>query len=162
MARPPSPLPSLCMANADGGRLKVVGRAQRKIDASDKVTGRTVFADDIALPRMLYAKLLRSPHAHAEIASIDPSKAMQLEGVKCVITGDSMPITFGILPVSQDEHALSPKRVRFIGDPVAAVAATSEEIATQALDLIDVEYQPLEPIANVDRAVTTADPLITS
>ena len=105
------------MAIADDRDYQVVGRAQRKIDASDKVTGRTVFADDIALPRMLYAKLLRSPHAHADIVSIDTSRAMQLAGVKCVITGESMPITFGILPVSQDEHALSPKRVRFIGLP---------------------------------------------
>jgi 4-hydroxybenzoyl-CoA reductase subunit alpha len=148
------------MANAERREFNVVGRAQRKVDASDKVTGRTVFADDISLPRMLYSKLLRSPHPHADITSIDTSKAAALEGVKAVITGDDLPITFGILPVSQDEHTLSPKRVRFIGDPVAAVAAVSEEIATRALDLIEVEYQPLDAIGSVDQAVTTTDPLI--
>ena len=140
--------------------LRVVGRALRKVDATSKVTGATRFADDLFLPRMLYAKLLRSPHPHARIVSIDPSAARSLPGVKAVLTGPDLPIPFGILPVSQDEHALALDKVRFVGDPVAAVAATTEEIATQALDLIRVEYEPLRAFPNAIDAVEHADPAI--
>src|SRR5438093_3820647 len=134
-----------CMA---GGKrpttaLRVVGTAVRKVDATAKVTGVTRFADDLFLPRMLFAKLLRSPHPHARVLSIDTSRAAGVPGVKAVLTGKDLPIPFGILPVSQDEHALALDKVRFVGDPVAAVAATSEEAATQALDLIAVEYETL-------------------
>src|SRR5207249_2300736 len=122
--------------------LRVVGKAHRKVDATAKVTGVTRFADDLFLPRMLFAKLLRSPHPHARILSIDPSRAASVPGVKAVLTGKDLPIPFGILPVSQDEHALALDKVRFVGDPVAAVAATTEAAATQALDLIAVERHP--------------------
>src|SRR6267378_1956036 len=115
---------------------RVIGKALRKVDAVAKVTGATKFADDLFLPRMLFAKLLRSPHPHARIISIDTSRAASLPGVVAVLTGKDLPITFGILPVSQDEHALALEKVRFVGDPVAAVAATTEEAAGQALDLI--------------------------
>src|SRR3989449_8533332 len=101
-----------------------------------RVTGVSKFAADLSLPRMLYAKLLRSPHPHARITAIDTSRALTLPGVKAVLTGHDLPIPFGILPVSQDEHALALDKVRFVGDPVAAVAAASEEVATAALDLI--------------------------
>jgi len=139
---------------------RVVGRPLRKVDATTKVTGRTLFADDIRLPRMLYARLLRSTEPHARITRIDTSKAEALDGVKAVITGRDLPEPFGILPVSQDEHALCPDKVRFIGDPVAAVAATSEEIATAAIDLIDAAYEPLATIASPEEAVRTTDPRI--
>jgi len=112
---------------------RVIGRAHRKIDATAKVTGATKFADDLAFPRMLYCKLLRSTEPHARIVSIDTTAAQQLDGVQAVLTGPDLPIPFGILPVSQDEHALCIDKVRFIGDPVAAVAATTEETATAAL-----------------------------
>src|SRR5207247_4638715 len=93
------------------------------------------------LPRMLYAKLLRSPHPHARILRIDTSRAVALAGVKAVLTGKDLPIPFGILPVSQDEHALALDKVRFVGVPVAAVAAGSEQPATPALELIGVPYR---------------------
>jgi 4-hydroxybenzoyl-CoA reductase alpha subunit len=125
-----------------------------------KVTGATKFADDLTLPRMLFCKLLRSPHPHARIVRIDTSKAAQLDGVKAVLTGKDLPIPFGILPVSQDEHALCPEKVRFIGDPVAAVAATTEETATAALDLIDVAYELLRPIGSAEDAVAHPEPRI--
>jgi 4-hydroxybenzoyl-CoA reductase subunit alpha len=140
-----------------GGRERVVGKPQRKVDAVGKVTGRTKFADDLTLPRMLYCRLLRSPHAHARILKIDTARAAALDGVRAVLTGAALPIPFGILPVSQDEHALAPERVRFIGDPVAAVAAVSEEIATAALDLIDVTYEPLPAIADPEDAIAPAE-----
>jgi 4-hydroxybenzoyl-CoA reductase alpha subunit len=139
---------------------RVIGKALRKVDAVAKVTGATKFADDLALPRMLCAKLLRSPHPHARIAGIDTSKALQLDGVKAVLTGKDFPIPFGILPVSQDEHALCPDTVRFIGDPVAAVAATTEDIATAALDLIEVRYEPLRAISSPADAIAHPEPRI--
>ncbi|OLC76054.1 MAG: aldehyde oxidase [Gemmatimonadetes bacterium 13_1_40CM_4_69_8] len=139
---------------------RVVGKALRKVDATAKVVGATKFADDVALPRMLYAKLLRSPHPHARILGIDPSRAAALAGVKAVLTGKDLPIPFGILPVSQDEHALAPDKVRFVGDPVAAVAAVSEETASAALDLIDVTYEPLRPVTDATDAVTHPEPRI--
>ncbi len=139
---------------------RVVGKALRKVDATAKVVGATKFADDVALPRMLYAKLLRSPHPHARILGIDPSRAAALAGVKAVLTGKDLPIPFGILPVSQDEHALAPDKVRCVGDPVAAVAAVSEETATAALDLIDVTYEPLRPVTDAADAVAHPEPRI--
>jgi 4-hydroxybenzoyl-CoA reductase alpha subunit len=140
--------------------LRVVGKAHRKVDAVGKVTGTLRFADDLMLPRMLYGKLLRSPHPHARIVSIDPSKALARDGVKAVLTGKDTPIPFGILPVSQDEHALCPDRVRFVGDPVAAVAATTEEAATAALDLIDVKYELLPSIDSPESALASPEPRI--
>ena len=100
---------------------KVVGKPFRKVDARSKCVGATKFADDISLPRMLYCKILRSHVPHALIKSIDVSKALALPGVHAVITGKDLPIPYGILPVSQDEHTLCIDKVRFIGDPVAAV-----------------------------------------
>src|SRR5690348_8802569 len=143
-----------------GMALRVVGRPLRKVDATAKVTGATRFADDLFLPRMLYAKLLRSPHPHARIASIDVSKALALPGVKAVLTGKDLPIPFGILPVSQDEHALALDKVRFVGDPVAVVAATTEDVATQALDLIEVAYEPLRAFPDAIDAVEHPHPAI--
>src|SRR3989454_11627101 len=140
--------------------LRVVGKAIRKLDATAKVTGVTKFADVLFLPRMLYSKLLRSPHAHARIVSVDTTKALALGGVKAVLTGKDLPIPFGILPVSQDEHALAHDKVRFVGDPVAAVAAVSEEIATEALDLIAVTYEPLKAISSAEEAVAHPEPRI--
>ena len=150
----------LAAAGRPDGQLRVVGKALRKVDATAKVTGATRFADDLFLPRMLYAKLLRSAHAHALITGIDTSRAQALPGVKAVLTGKDLPIPFGILPVSQDEHALAPDKVRFVGDPVAAVAAVSEETATAALDLIDVTYEPLRPVTDAADAVAHPEPRI--
>src|SRR6266581_8524605 len=150
----------LAAAGRSDGQLRVVGKALRKVDATAKVTGATRFADDLFLPRMLYAKLLRSPHAHALITGIDTSRAQALPGVKAVLTGKDLPIPFGILPVSQDEHALAPDKVRFIGDPVAAVAATTEEEATAALDLIQVDYEVLPAIASAEEALEKPEPRI--
>jgi 4-hydroxybenzoyl-CoA reductase alpha subunit len=140
--------------------LRVVGRALRKVDATAKVTGATKFADDLALPRMLYAKLFRSPHPHARIVRIDTSKAAALPGVKAVLTGPDLPIPFGILPVSQDEHTLALDKVRFVGDPIAAVAALSEEVATEASNLIDVTYEPLRAVTDAEDAVAHPEPRV--
>jgi 4-hydroxybenzoyl-CoA reductase alpha subunit len=147
------------MASAERG-LRVIGKPLRKVDATAKVTGTTKFADDLFLPRMLFARLLRSPHAHARIRSIDPSQAAGASGVKAVLTGQDLPIPFGILPVSQDEHALALDRVRFVGDPVAAVAATTEDAAAAALGRIAVQYEPLRPVTDAEDALAHPEPRI--
>ena len=144
----------------NGGKRKVIGKPFRKVDARAKCTGQTRFADDIVLPRMLFAKLLRSPVPHALIKHIDVSKALKLPGVIAVITGKELPIPYGILPVSEDEHTLCIDKVRFIGDPIAAVAAIDEDTAFDALDLIDVEYQKLESISSIEDALATEEPRI--
>jgi 4-hydroxybenzoyl-CoA reductase subunit alpha len=140
--------------------LKVVGKPFRKVDARAKCTGQTRFADDITLPRMLYAKLLRSHVPHALIKSIDVSKALALPGVVAVITGKELPIPYGILPVSQDEHALCIDKVRFIGDPVAAIAAIDEDTAFEAMDLIEVEYERLQTISTIEEGFAIEEPRI--
>ena len=140
--------------------LKVVGKPFRKVDARAKCVGQTKFADDIVLPRMLFCKILRSHVPHALIKSIDASKALALPGVFAVITGKDLTIPYGILPVSQDEHALCIDKVRFVGDPVAAVAAIDEDIAFDAMNLIDVEYEPLNSISSIEEAVLIDEPRI--
>jgi 4-hydroxybenzoyl-CoA reductase subunit alpha len=134
-------------------RTRVVGRPYPKVDAAPKVTGQTKFADDLFLPRMLHCKLLRSKVAHARLLRVDASKALALPGVVAVATGRDLPITFGILPVSQDEHALALEKVRYVGDPVAAIAALDEDTAFDALDSIEVEYEPLPPIGSIEDAI---------
>src|SRR5688572_13857348 len=126
---------------------RLVGRPRRRVDARAKVTGQTRFADDIMLPRMLHCRLLRSAQPHARIVSIDVSKAASLDGVHLVLTGEQFPVPYGILPVSHDEHALCRDKVRFVGDPVAAVIARDEVTAARAVDLIDVAYEPLRTFA---------------
>jgi 4-hydroxybenzoyl-CoA reductase subunit alpha len=138
----------------------VVGKPFRKVDARSKCVGATKFADDITLPRMLYCKILRSHVPHALIKSVDTSKAEALPGVYAVITGKDLPIPYGILPVSQDEHPLCVDKVRFIGDPVAAVAAIDEDTAFDAMNLIEVEYEPLATIASIEEAVEVSEPRI--
>ena len=130
-------------------KLSVIGHAQPKIESMQKVTGQTQYADDLFLPRMVYGKILRSVHPHARIIGIDTSRAEALPGVLAVITGMDVPIKYGIMPSTQDEEALCVDRVRFVGDPVAAVAAIDEETAERALDLIDVEYEPLAPVMSI-------------
>src|ERR1700752_2191193 len=109
---------------------------------------------------MLFCKILRSHLPHALIKSIDVSKALALPGVFAVVTGKDFPIPYGILPVSQDEHALCVDKVRFIGDPVAAVAAIDEDVAFDAMNLIEVEYEPLNTISTIEEAVLIDEPRI--
>ena len=140
--------------------MKVLGKPRRRVDGRAKVTGQTRFADDIALPRMLHMKLLRSPHPHALIEEIETEKAKAYAGVHLVLTGKDFPVTFGILPVSQDEYPLAPEHVRYVGDPVAAVVAKDEQTAAEALDLISVRYKPLKTISDPQEALDNAEPRI--
>ena len=138
----------------------IVGKPFRRVDGRAKVTGTTLFADDLVFPRMCHLRLVRSTVPHAEIESIDFSEAEKVEGVLGFLTGRDMPETFGILPVSQDEHALCPDKVRFVGDPVAAVAALTEDAAYEAAWKVRVKYRPLETIASLEEALETDEPRI--
>jgi 4-hydroxybenzoyl-CoA reductase subunit alpha len=109
---------------------------------------------------MLFAKLHRSHLAHARIVRVDTSEAERVPGVVAVLTGAAMPVPFGILPVSQDEHALALDRVRFVGDPVAAVAATDEDAAFEAAALVRVEYEPLPAVFTSEEALAMPEPRI--
>ncbi|HSK29698.1 MAG TPA: aldehyde oxidase, partial [Candidatus Limnocylindria bacterium] len=137
--------------------LTVIGKPLRKIDAMAKCAGETVYADDLNLPRMIYAKLLHSPHPHARVLGINAARALNLEGVCAVLTGDDLPEKFGIMPSTQDEEALVTDKVRYAGDPVAAVAAASESLAEKALGLIDVEYEVLKPILSIEDALASTE-----
>ena len=138
----------------------VIGGSEPNINAHAKATGQTVYADDIHLPRMLVGKFLRSPYRHARIVRVDASKAAALPGVHGVLTGSDLPIPFGIMPVAQDEHALAIEKVRYHGEPVAAVAAIDEETAEEALALIDVDYEELVPVSSIEDALSPDLPLI--
>ena len=133
-----------------------VGHSPARLDGASKVRGQAVYADDIALPRMLHCKILRAQAPHARILSIDVSAARRLRGVVAVLTGADLPIRFGILPVSQDEAALESHKVRYVGDPVAAVAAVDEETAAAACELIKVEYELLKPVMSIEEALREA------
>jgi 4-hydroxybenzoyl-CoA reductase subunit alpha len=138
----------------------VVGKARRRVDGRAKVTGQTRFADDLLPPRTVHCRLLRSTVPHARIRSIDVSRARALDGVHLVLTGDDFPIAYGILPVSQDEHPLCRDVVRFVGDPVAAVIARDEQTATEALDLIAVDYEVLRTFASPEESLAFPEPRI--
>jgi 4-hydroxybenzoyl-CoA reductase subunit alpha len=143
-----------------GDTFEVIGKPQRKIDGLAKATGDAIYADDITLPGMLHAKTLRSPHAHARILSIDTSRAAALPGVHAVITGQDLPVRYGVIPWTPDETALAVDKVRFIGDEVAAVAAVDEDTANAALDLIEVEYELLHPFLDPEESLARSEPQI--
>lgn len=131
-------------------KYSVINTPVHNVDGIAKVTGRAVYTFDVKLPGMLYGKILRSPHPHARIISIDASRAMELPGVKAVVTGkDTLGIKQGIWRRYEelcDEQILPLEKVRYIGEPVAAVAAVTDEIAEMALDYIDVEYEVLPAV----------------
>ncbi len=139
---------------------RVIGRAHPKIDGITKATGAALYTDDLALPGMLHAKILRSPWPHARILSIDATAALALEGVHAVITGRDLPIPYGVIPWTPDENALAVDKVRFVGDEVAAVAAVDEDTANAALKRIRVEYQPLQAFLDPQEALATGEPQI--
>ena len=146
-----------------------VGKRTRRPDGVDKVTGRARYGDDMFLPGMLYTKFVRSPHAHAKIISVDTSKAKALKGVKAVITSADLPdhplSDPPYPPIINDMHDISRnvmarEKVLYDGHAVAAVAATSERIARQAVKLIDVKYEVLPHILDPREAARSDAPLL--
>ena len=138
---------------------RYIGKATPRKDAVDIVTGKTKFIGDMKLPNMLYGKVLRSPYPHANIKDIDTSRARKLLGVKSVLTYKDVPDWRGGMPA---HVRVLDSKVRFVGDAVALVAAETEEIAEEALGLIDVEYERLPAIYDVEEAMKPDAPQIYS
>ncbi len=135
----------------------VIGKRNRKVEGRRKVTGQAVYADDLVFPRMLHAKILRSPHAHARIVGIDLAPALAHPGVIAACTGKDFPVPFGIIPWTQDEYALAFDKVAYVGDAVACIAAVDERTATEALALVKVDYELLPTVLTIDDALAHDD-----
>ena len=150
-------------------QFNVVGSRPIRHDALDKVTGRAKYGADINMPGMLHGKILRSPHAHAHILSIDTSKAEALPGVKAVLTSKDLPVIENrVLDFTETqgnvrllaENILATKKAMYKGHAIAAVAATDAHIAEEAIELIEVEYEVLKPILNVKDSLAEDAPLL--
>src|SRR5712691_4726619 len=142
-------------------KLKIVGTSPVKHDGLDKVTGRAKFGADLFLPGMLVGRILRSPHAHAIIKSIDTSAAERLPGVKAVVTRADFPeIKAGTPGGDMTRNAMAREKALYDGHPVAAVAATSEAIARQALKLIKVDYEVLPHVIDPVDAMKPDAPIL--
>ena len=157
------------MSFLDKADLKVVGTRPIRPDGVDKVTGRANFGADMAMPGMLWGKIKRSPHAHARIVSIDTKKAEALPGVKAVTTRADFPDippdkrVIGAAPANLwdlSRNCMARGKALYEGHAVAAVAATSPAIAEQALDLIEVEYEVLPHVMDVEAAMAPDAPLL--
>jgi len=142
----------------------VVGKSLPRLDSISKVSGEARYTVDMFLPGMLYGKILRSPYPHARILNIDISKANRLPGVKSMITGkDTLGVRYSYFtnpPQYEDELILAIDKVRHIGEAVAAVAAASEDIAEEALDVVEVEYEELPSVFNPEEAMKDGSPRI--
>ncbi len=134
-----------------------IGNSTPRKDALGIVTGEAVFIDDIRMPGLLYGRVLRSPHAHANILSVDTGSAEALEGVRAVLTHKNVPQWKGGTP---PHVRVLDNKVRFVGDAVALVAAESEDLACEAMDLITVDYEPLKPVFDVEEALRPDAPLL--
>ncbi len=135
-----------------------IGKGLPRLDAGQKVAGMAEYTSDVDLPGLLEAAFLTSPHASAKILSIDVSGAAALEGVVAVITGNDLDLLYGT--VVKDRPVLARGVVRYVGEPVAAVAATSGEIARQAVGLIRVDYEPMKPVLTPWEAIAPDAPLL--
>ena len=140
--------------------LSVVGKNVIRLDARTKVLGKDEYCADIKLPGMLHAKVLGSPHPHAKILSIDTSAAEKVSDVLCVVTEKDAPKRLTGTGVIRDMPILARGVVRYVGEPVAAVAATTLEAAEEAVELIKVEYEELPAIFDVEEAAGTNPPVI--
>ena len=139
---------------------KVVGREIKRIIADDIVTGKAVFTDDLRVTGMVYGKVLRSPYPHARITRIDADRAKACDGVHAVVTYKDIPDNIYITNQMTPAPHYRPlnETVRFVGDPVALVVADTEDIALDAMGLIDVEYEELPPVFTIDEALATDAP----
>ncbi|MBN1372068.1 MAG: xanthine dehydrogenase family protein molybdopterin-binding subunit [Anaerolineaceae bacterium] len=147
------------MAIAQASTSSVVGKSVKRIDVQEKVTGAAQYTDDIAFGNALHhCRVKRSPHPHALIKKINYDKALLIPGVKLVVTGEDFPEYVGLY--LQDRNIFARDRVRFVGEGVAAVVASTEEIAEKALDAIDVEYELLQPVLDPEFGASKEAPII--
>lgn len=137
-----------------------IGQRVPPARARDAVTGQLRFTDDHVLPGMLHAKLVRSPHAHARIVAIDPAPALALPGVHAVITGRDLPVRYGIIPWTQDEHPLAVDKALHVGDAVACVAAVDEATAVRAAAAVAVTWEVLPHVLDPEAALAPDAPRV--
>ncbi len=135
-----------------------VGVGRPYIEAAKKVQGIADYADDYQIKDALHVKFLRSIYPHAKIDQIDTEAASRVEGVRYIATGKELPVTFGVLPISQDETAMAIEKTRYVGEIVAAVAADSEEIAEAACKLIKVKYTPIKEFLTISDSINDIGP----
>ena len=135
-----------------------IGKSVERIDAFSKAAGEVNYGADFRLQGMLYVKVLRSPHPHARLRRVDTSRAARVPGVRLVVTGADFSYTFG--SHIKDEPVLARDRVRFAGEGVAAVCAVDEQTAEEAVELIEVEYEPLAAVLNWRDALAEGAPLV--
>jgi 4-hydroxybenzoyl-CoA reductase subunit alpha len=145
------------MPSEDRERDWQLGQVHRKVDAMERMRGVARYTDDLKLPGMLHAKILRSPHAHARIKGIDLAPALAIPGVFAAVTGQDFKIPYGIIPWTQDENALAVDKVCHVGDGVVAVAAVDEDTANAACKAIRVEYEVLRAFFDPEEALTVRD-----
>ncbi|HEY7160123.1 MAG TPA: 4-hydroxybenzoyl-CoA reductase subunit alpha [Acidobacteriota bacterium] len=138
----------------------IIGKPVPMVDGSGKVTGRGIYTDDMKMSGMLYARIFRSVHPHAKILKLDTSRAEQVPGVMAVVIGKELTQKYGILPVGHDETALAVDKVRYVGEGVAAVAATSPEAAEEAISKIEVVYEPLPAYFDALKSMNESQVLI--
>ncbi|MBP1747153.1 MAG: aerobic-type carbon monoxide dehydrogenase, large subunit CoxL/CutL-like protein, partial [Deltaproteobacteria bacterium] len=142
-------------------KFSLIGKNMRRVDTTSKATGEAIFSADLVLPRMLVGKVLRSPHPHARILNIDTSVAEKLPGVMAVVTAkDTCGDKWGVFRYTQDQQFLPTEKVRYVGEEVAAVAATDEDTALEALELINVEYENLPAVFSIEASLMPNAPLI--
>jgi 4-hydroxybenzoyl-CoA reductase alpha subunit len=134
-----------------------VGKRTPLVDGNAKVTGQAWYGDDVRLPNEIIGRIVRSPHHYARVKSVDTSKAEALPGVLAVSTGEDAPQSFGVLPVTKDEHAMAVEKVRHVGDLVACVAAIDEATAREAVSLIKVEYEVLDAVHDPKKGLLDVD-----
>src|SRR5512139_924333 len=140
-------------------KFSYIGKEMKRIDTASTATGEALFAADLALPRMLVGKVLRSSHAHARIVAINTARAEKLSGVKAVVTAkDTCGDKWGVFRYTQDQQFLPTEKVRYVGEEVAAVAAVDEDTALEALSLIDVTYEVLPAVYTMDDALAAGAP----
>ena len=137
-----------------------IGRSIVRVDGIAKVTGEAVFADDLYMPNMLFASVLRSPLPCAQIVSIDCSEAKKLPGVKAVLTAKDIPGINRYGAIIKDQQYLAEERVRFVSDPIAVVAAETKELAKQALKKIHVDYKKLPAVFDPEEAMKPGAPQV--
>src|SRR6266508_2883056 len=141
-----------------------VGQSVPMVDSQERVTGRIAYALNFELPGMLVGSILRSPHPHARLVRIDTRRAEQVPGVVAVLSRNDLIDQTAIFPyfgpVVRDQPVVAIDKVRFVGDPVAAVAAVDEDAALAALDLIDVEYEELPAVLDAEKALLPSAPVL--
>jgi CO/xanthine dehydrogenase Mo-binding subunit len=147
------------MAEAAAPDFSVVGRRLPRVDADEKVTGRAEYVADVILPGMLWGAVLRSPYPHARILHVDTSRARRLPGVRAAVTADDTPKrTWGAFV--RDQPVLVIDRVRYVGEEIAAVAAVDLDMAREAVELIDVEYEELPAVFDAEEAMAAGAPIL--